>query len=55
MELQKEASRLHLREDKNYTRGELVILAKVAGIQYIEKFNKRCLAFKLGVGLLTKS
>ena len=54
MELQKKASGLHLREDKNYTKDELVILARVAGIQYIEKINKRCLALKLGIELPTK-
>ena len=54
MELKKEASRLHLREDKNCTRGELVTLAKVAGIQYTERLKKRCLASKLGIDLPTK-
>ena len=54
MELQKKASGLRLREDKNYTRDELVLLAKVAGIQYIEKINKRCLALKLGIELPKK-
>ena len=54
LELQKKASELRLREDKNYTRNELVILAKVAGIQYIEKINKLCLALKLGIELRTK-
>ena len=36
MELQKKASELRLREGKNYTRDELIILAKVAGIHNLE-------------------
>ena len=54
MELQKKASGLYLREDKNYTRNELIILAKVAGFHNLEKANKRCLALKLGIELPTK-
>ena len=54
LELQKKASGLRLREDKNYTRDELIILAKVAGIHYLEKANKRCLALILGIELPKK-
>ena len=53
LELQKKASELRLREDKNYTRNELIILAKVAGIHYLEKANKR-LALVLGIELPKK-
>ena len=54
LELQKEASELRLREDKNYTRNELIILAKVAGIHYIKKYKKHSLALKLGIELPKK-
>ena len=40
IELQNRASGLRLREGKDYTRDELVVLARVAGVQYIgEKTN----------------
>ena len=55
LELQKKASELRLREDKNYTRNELIILAKVAGIHNLEKANKRCLALVLGIELPKKN
>ena len=54
MELQKKASGLRLREGKNYTRDELIILAKVAGFHNLEKATKRCLALILGIELPKK-
>ena len=49
MEIQKKASELRLKEGKDYTRRELEILAKAAGIKYFGTFNKHNLALKLGI------
>ena len=51
MEIQKQADELRLKEDKNYTRKELNIIAKAAGIRYFGKFSKHNLALKLGIEL----
>ena len=49
METQKRANELQLKEDNNYTRKELNIMAKAAGIKYFGTFNKHELALKLGI------
>ena len=54
LELQKKAGELRLKGDKNYTRDELIILAKVAGIHYFGGLKKHELALKLGVELPKK-
>ena len=47
MEVQKKAKKLWSEHGKNYSREELNILAKAAGIQYIFKYKKHELALKL--------
>ena len=49
METQKRANELRLKEDNNYTRKELNIMAKAEGIKYFGTFNKHELALKLGI------
>ena len=51
MELRTKARELRWKEDRNYTRDELVILARVAGIQYIGGLKKHDIALKLGIEL----
>ena len=51
MEIQKQAVKLRLKEDNNYTRKELNIMAKAAGIKYFGEFSKQELAGKLGIEL----
>ena len=49
MEIQKKAAELRKETGKDYTRRELEILAKAAGIKYFGTFNKHKLALKLGI------
>ena len=51
IEIQRKASELRKEKGKNYTRKELDIMAKAAGIRYFCKFNKHDLAEKLGIKL----
>ena len=50
MEVPKKAKKLWSEHSKNYSREELDILAKAAGIPYISTYKKHELALKLGVG-----
>ena len=50
-ELRQKASELWLENGKNYSKKELIILAKAAGIKYFSKFKKYELASKLGINL----
>ena len=54
MELQKKANELWSEYGKNYSRKELNILARAAGIQYFLKYKKHELALKLGIDLPKK-
>ena len=46
MEIQKKAIELRKEKGRNYTRKELNIIAKAAGIKYFCRFNKHDLAEK---------
>ena len=50
IENKKKAKKLWSEPGKNFSREELNILAKAAGIQYYSKYKKHELALKLGVG-----
>ena len=50
MKIKKKQKNYGPEHDKNYSREELNILAKAAGIQYYSKYKKHELALKLGVG-----
>ena len=54
MEIQKQAAELRKETGRNYTRKELDIMAKAAGIKYFYTFTKHGLAEKLGVQLAGK-
>ena len=54
MEIQKKAIELRKEKGRNYTRKELNIIAKAAGIKYFCRFNKHDLAEKLGIQLTEK-
>ena len=51
IELQKEATRLRSRGILDYTKKELDILAKAAGLTYFRRINKHELAKRLGIEL----
>lgn len=51
MEAQKKAVELRKEKGKNYTKKELGIMAKAAGILYFYRLNKHDLAGKLGIEL----
>lgn len=51
IEIRKKASELRWEKGKNYTRKELDIMAKAAGVKYFCRRNKHDLAEKLGVEL----
>ena len=51
IELRKKANELWAENGKNYSKKELIILAKAAGIKYFSKFKKYELASKLGINL----
>ena len=50
-ELRKKVSELKQEKGKNYTKKELNMMARVAGIKYFSKIKKHELAFKLGIEL----
>ena len=54
METQKQAVKLRKETGRNYTRKDLNILAKAAGIKYFCKFTKHGLTEKLGIQLTEK-
>ena len=54
MEIQKQAVELQKETGRKYTRKELNIIAKAAGIKYFCKFTKHGLAEKLGIQLTEK-
>ena len=51
IELQKKANGLWAEHGKNYSKKELIMLAKAAGIKYFSKYKKEELALKLGINL----